>query len=484
MPEPSPPIPSHAIVIAADGGLDHARAAGLTPAGPDRRSRLRFRGGLGLGEQHATIQRHPIDKNATDTELAVAFAAEDESGAGRHGGRQRRPARPHARRDRGARSARADERPARRVLVGWPVPPGRPRTGPGVDPDGHDPGTGTRISLLAMHGPCTGRHAVGDPMAARPGRARATRRSRSQQRRDRTRTFASSPMSTGIVTVFVPGPASRVAEPRHRHDRRAYALGSRLRRRQRSSPPRPPPWRVGDDSRTRRGSRSWRTTRSRPRAPLNDALAAVHRRHRHRRSSSDRRRHRDDAVEGGAHGGQPRRRRDVGRRQHVPVAGGRRGRVRRRTSRRARHDSRADLRQLVPGVRGDAGRLRRRLRQLRHRPGSSEHQLDPPADFDDLARPEYADLLVVENPATSSPGLAFLLATIADYGDDGWRDYWTALRTNGVRGRRRLDRGVLRAVLVGRWRRRPPLVVSYAVEPAGRGDLRRPAVAPMRRRRS
>ena len=41
-----------------------------------------------------------------------------------------------------------------------------------------------------------------------------------------------------------------------------------------------------------------------------------------------------------------------------------------------------------------------------------EHQLAPPADLDALADPAYKDLLVVENPSSSSPGLAFLLATI------------------------------------------------------------------------
>jgi thiamine transport system substrate-binding protein len=61
----------------------------------------------------------------------------------------------------------------------------------------------------------------------------------------------------------------------------------------------------------------------------------------------------------------------------------------------------------------------------------AERQLDPPTGFDDLLEPAYAELLVVENPATSSPGLAFLLATIATYGD-GWREYWTALAANGV----------------------------------------------------
>jgi len=61
-----------------------------------------------------------------------------------------------------------------------------------------------------------------------------------------------------------------------------------------------------------------------------------------------------------------------------------------------------------------------------------EQGLQPPTTLDDLIDPGYADLLVVENPVTSSPGLAFLLATIAEYGDPGWDTYWDALRDNGV----------------------------------------------------
>jgi thiamine transport system substrate-binding protein len=41
-------------------------------------------------------------------------------------------------------------------------------------------------------------------------------------------------------------------------------------------------------------------------------------------------------------------------------------------------------------------------------------------------------MLVVENPATSSPGLAFLLTTIANYGDNAFLDYWQKLKDNGV----------------------------------------------------
>ncbi len=58
--------------------------------------------------------------------------------------------------------------------------------------------------------------------------------------------------------------------------------------------------------------------------------------------------------------------------------------------------------------------------------------LAPPSSLEDLAQPEYADLLVVENPATSSPGLAFLLATIGHFGPEYYLDFWTDLRGNGV----------------------------------------------------
>ncbi|MCU1502695.1 MAG: putative thiamine transporter thiamine-binding protein [Ilumatobacteraceae bacterium] len=63
----------------------------------------------------------------------------------------------------------------------------------------------------------------------------------------------------------------------------------------------------------------------------------------------------------------------------------------------------------------------------------TKHSLAVPTSLDDLAKPAYKDLLVVENPGTSSPGLAFLLATLAKFGDDGWQPYWRSLRTNGVK---------------------------------------------------
>jgi thiamine transport system substrate-binding protein len=96
----------------------------------------------------------------------------------------------------------------------------------------------------------------------------------------------------------------------------------------------------------------------------------------------------------------------------------------------------------------------------------SKNDLPVPASFDDLLKPEYNGMLVVENPATSSPGLAFLLATIQKYGDPGYLDYWKALRANGL-------------VVVDGWETAyytnfsgssgmgpQPMVVSYASSPA------------------
>ena len=62
----------------------------------------------------------------------------------------------------------------------------------------------------------------------------------------------------------------------------------------------------------------------------------------------------------------------------------------------------------------------------------ADHGIEPPTDLAALTSPEYADLLVVQNPASSSPGLAFLMATVAEFGDDGWVDYWERLVANGV----------------------------------------------------
>ena len=94
-----------------------------------------------------------------------------------------------------------------------------------------------------------------------------------------------------------------------------------------------------------------------------------------------------------------------------------------------------------------------------------DNSLAVPQSLEDLSKSEYANLLVVENPATSSTGLAFLMATVAHFGDD-YLDYWRSLKMNGV-------------VVVDGWetayytnfsgssgRGSQPMVVSYGTSPA------------------
>ncbi len=61
-----------------------------------------------------------------------------------------------------------------------------------------------------------------------------------------------------------------------------------------------------------------------------------------------------------------------------------------------------------------------------------EAGLEPPQHIEDLVREEYRSLTVVENPATSSPGLSFLQATIGHFGEDGYLEYWQGLVENDL----------------------------------------------------
>ncbi len=89
-----------------------------------------------------------------------------------------------------------------------------------------------------------------------------------------------------------------------------------------------------------------------------------------------------------------------------------------------------------------------------------------PESLEDLADPAYRDLLVVENPATSSPGLAFLLATIAELGDGRWQRWWADLRANGVEVADGWDAAYYGSFSGGSGSEGTrPLVVSYASSP-------------------
>ncbi|HEY9121829.1 MAG TPA: thiamine ABC transporter substrate-binding protein [Brevefilum sp.] len=60
------------------------------------------------------------------------------------------------------------------------------------------------------------------------------------------------------------------------------------------------------------------------------------------------------------------------------------------------------------------------------------NNLAVPESLEALTQPEYEGLLVTENPATSSPGLAFLMATIAQFGQEGYLEFWVELSQNGL----------------------------------------------------
>ena len=69
-------LPDPVLVLAADGGLDHALAAGLRPAGLVGDLDSVTPEGLAWAAAHATISRHDPAKDATDTELALDMAVE------------------------------------------------------------------------------------------------------------------------------------------------------------------------------------------------------------------------------------------------------------------------------------------------------------------------------------------------------------------------------------------------------------------------
>jgi len=94
-----------------------------------------------------------------------------------------------------------------------------------------------------------------------------------------------------------------------------------------------------------------------------------------------------------------------------------------------------------------------------------DKNLAPPAMLEDLLKPEYKGLTVVQNPATSSPGLAFLLATVSRFGEDGYLEFWKKLKANDVlvkNGWKEAYWGEFSAASEGT----RPIVVSYASSPA------------------
>jgi thiamine transport system substrate-binding protein len=96
----------------------------------------------------------------------------------------------------------------------------------------------------------------------------------------------------------------------------------------------------------------------------------------------------------------------------------------------------------------------------------SSKVLPVPQTLEDLVKPEYKGLLVVENPATSSPGLAFLIATIKHFGEDRYLDYWSQMRQNDVAVVDGWETAYYTNFSGSSGKGPQPMVVSYASSPA------------------
>jgi thiamine transport system substrate-binding protein len=102
-----------------------------------------------------------------------------------------------------------------------------------------------------------------------------------------------------------------------------------------------------------------------------------------------------------------------------------------------------------------------------HLAGLRERGLPLPRDIAELAGPPFEQATVVSDPATSSPGLAFLLTTVARFGEGGaydWLDYWADLRDAGVRVTSGWSDAYYTAF--SRYGGDRPIVLSYATSPA------------------
>jgi thiamine transport system substrate-binding protein len=88
----------------------------------------------------------------------------------------------------------------------------------------------------------------------------------------------------------------------------------------------------------------------------------------------------------------------------------------------------------------------------------------PPKSLDDLTTAAFKNAFVTENPETSSTGLAFLLATVAKYGDSGFEAYWKKLRANGLDVQSGWDQAYNESFGGGKGPK--TVVTSYATSPA------------------
>lgn len=94
----------------------------------------------------------------------------------------------------------------------------------------------------------------------------------------------------------------------------------------------------------------------------------------------------------------------------------------------------------------------------------AEKNLSAPTTLDDLTEPAYKDLFVTPGANTSSPGMAFLLTTIAKYGDQ-WPSYWEKLLANGAKVTSGWEDAYTVDFTAGSEKGTRPIVLSYSSSP-------------------
>lgn len=96
----------------------------------------------------------------------------------------------------------------------------------------------------------------------------------------------------------------------------------------------------------------------------------------------------------------------------------------------------------------------------------AKNELAVPTSLDDLIKSDYQGLTVIENPNTSSTGLAFLAATVAQYGEAGWQSYWRALKNNDVKVEAGWEDAYYTDFSGSAGKGNYPIVLSYSSSPA------------------
>ena len=96
----------------------------------------------------------------------------------------------------------------------------------------------------------------------------------------------------------------------------------------------------------------------------------------------------------------------------------------------------------------------------------AERGIPEPERYEDLADPAYRDLVVLLDPTASSTGASFLVGTVAEFGEDGFADYWQRLVDNGARIEQGWSDAYNGQFTQGGGDGTRPVVVSYSSSPA------------------